>query len=473
MKKRVACILLGLSLSAMSLSMVGCNSEDEITAVEYEDLNVSEERPAVDTIVNYSDFMGTIQVADTVSVVPLVSGEVTETYFEVGDYVNVGDLLFSIDDTQARQGVASAKAAYASTKSSTDRAIGSTLDSQTISATSAYKNAEIGLDTAQYNLNDLCSKIGDTKEAISDIDRQTDEINNQLANIEEACKASSGNVVKLAELTAQAQQLNSQIASLQASKASLESSRDQLESTVHIYENQVKQAQVGMDIATVSLAETVTKGLNEAVDTVNTTLNQAQVAVDNASSSLKYYSVKSPVAGKIEAINVDKYNMAQAGAPSYVITTDDTKKVVFYVSEANISSLTPGQMITAEYGGTNYEGAISDVETTVDPNTGLFKVEATFTGNTDALYTGSSVKISLESSRADAVLTIPLDAVYYESEQAYVYVDDNGIAKKTNIVTGIYDDEKIQILSGLNQNSNVITTWSARLKDGEKVNGVN
>ena len=103
----------------------------------------------------------------------------------------------------------------------------------------------------------------------------------------------------------------------------------------------------------------------------------------------------------------------------------------------------------------------------------MFKVEAAFTGDTGNLYKGVSAKVSLLSDNAESVLTLPLDAIYYESERAFVYVEQDGIAKKTFVETGIYDDEKIQIISGVDQDTNVITTWSARLKDGERVNGVN
>ena len=68
---------------------------------------------------------------------------------------------------------------------------------------------------------------------------------------------------------------------------------------------------------------------------------------------------------------------------------------------------------------------------------------------------------------------MPLDAIYYEDNQPYVFVNNNGIANKMYVTTGIYDSEKIQIIDGVDQDTEVITTWSARLKDGEKVNGVN
>ena len=36
------------------------------------------------------------------------------------------------------------------------------------------------------------------------------------------------------------------------------------------------------------------------------------------------------------------------------------------------------------------------------------------------------------------------DAVYYEGEQAYVFCAEDGIARKTLVETGLYNDDKIE-----------------------------
>ena len=92
-------------------------------------------------------------------------------------------------------------------------------------------------------------------------------------------------------------------------------------------------------------------------------------------------------------------------------------------------------------------------------------------GGGSNLYSGSSVKVILETAVATNAITIPLDAVYYEDEQAYIYTDENGIATKKYIKTGIYDEDRIVVTEGLTGSEQVITSWSARLKDGEQVNG--
>ena len=45
----------------------------------------------------------------------------------------------------------------------------------------------------------------------------------------------------------------------------------------------------------------------------------------------------------------------------------------------------------------------------------------------------------------------------------------DGKAKKTNILTGLYDVEEIVVVDGLSKEDEIITTWSAQLREGVTV----
>ncbi len=87
----------------------------------------------------------------------------------------------------------------------------------------------------------------------------------------------------------------------------------------------------------------------------------------------------------------------------------------------------------------------------------------------DALPSGTKVKLTVISDKADSTLSIPMDAVNYSAGEAFVYVYNDGVAVKTDIEVGIYDEKYIQVLSGLDASSKVITSWSNELYDGAEV----
>ena len=114
------------------------------------------------------------------------------------------------------------------------------------------------------------------------------------------------------------------------------------------------------------------------------------------------------------------------------------------------------------------QAGINEINTMVDDATGLFKIEAQLADADDAA-TGSTVKLTVTTGKAENVMTIPVDAVYYSGGKAYVYLYEDGKAEKTEIEAGIYDDENMEVKSGLTSDSQVIVSWSNELVDQGEV----
>ena len=107
----------------------------------------------------------------------------------------------------------------------------------------------------------------------------------------------------------------------------------------------------------------------------------------------------------------------------------------------------------------------------VDAQTGLFKVKASL-GESDGLASGTMVKVYVTAEKAENVMVLPADCVNYSNGDAYVYTYDatTSTAKKTPVEDGLIDSDKIQIVSGLSYDDEVITSWSKELYDGAAVN---
>ena len=198
-------------------------------------------------------------------------------------------------------------------------------------------------------------------------------------------------------------------------------------------------------------------------------VKQAQAGVEAAQLQLDYTRVASPVSGTVTKKNLTVNNMATQGSPAYIISADDGIGITFYVSEQVMQSLTIGQEVQVERNGEIYTAEISENVGVADASNGLFKVKARLISGADKLIAGTSVKLTMATRKADNVMTIPVDSVYYESEKAYVYCMQNGKAVRTEIETGITNNENVEVKSGLTNDSRVITTWASQLKDGSDV----
>lgn len=195
----------------------------------------------------------------------------------------------------------------------------------------------------------------------------------------------------------------------------------------------------------------------------------AKVGIDSAEYQLDMYTLTAPIDGVIEAVNVKEHDFASPQSPAFVISNKNTMTVTFGVSEGIRGTLRVGQKIQVDRNGKLYDAVITEIGSMVDQTTGLFMIKSCVNTPDDSLLTGSSVKVTAETySQTDALL-IPYDAVYYDNSQPYVYVAENGMAKRRDVETGIFDMDTITVLSGLSTEDTLITSWSANLREGAEV----
>ncbi|MCI9147780.1 MAG: efflux RND transporter periplasmic adaptor subunit [Hungatella sp.] len=207
----------------------------------------------------------------------------------------------------------------------------------------------------------------------------------------------------------------------------------------------------------------------QAFEQVESGAKSAQIQYDSAKLAYDYQvefsSITATIAGKIESSTMEVHDMASQSSPLCVISSQGAKNVNFAVTEAILDNVKEGDQIRIEKGGSEYTGIVTEVSTMVDAATGLFKVKASVTDGS-ALANGSSVKLYVTSDRAMGVMTVPVDAVYYDNGEPYVYTFDSGTVHRIDVETGISDSEKMEITSGLTAADYVITTWSPELYEG-------
>ena len=104
----------------------------------------------------------------------------------------------------------------------------------------------------------------------------------------------------------------------------------------------------------------------------------------------------------------------------------------------------------------------------IDPSSGLFKVKASIPDGA-ALATNMSVKLTVISQKAENVLTVPVDSVYYEGGIPYIYTYGDGLLHKNEVTVGLADSEYIEVKEGINASDLVVTTWTTEFYDGSRV----
>ena len=550
-----------VAVMTSGLLLSGCAGPGGKDTVEEKDTSILVETalPKTESIELDGDFIGTVEAEDEVTVVAKIGGDVTAAYFEEGDRVNAGDLLFTIDDRSAQismeQAQASLESANASVNSAsagvsvaelnllyTQEQIKETLgkvDTNQMQLENAVASAKYALKAAEENESIAAEQFGIARDNYKDLEDSLDDLKddaNNMGKYARQLKTVKSNYDKIKNGTmnlpsdldskytgsgtpedkaayyikelagAESEyELGVMISSAESSESSMRSQRSSLDGNKDSARLAQIQAAIGKETAKNNvlsaedakrLAEkmlqdyelytkaVIIAGANAQLAGSNSNLiaaqsgmtqaqagvKQAQAGVEAAQLQLEYTQVTAPVSGVIREKNVTVNNMAAQGSTAYVITADSGSNVTFYVSEAVMKELTVGQQAKVERNGETYQATISENAGVADAESGLFKIKAQLSeSDAQKLIAGTTVKITLATRRADQVMTIPVDSVYYEAQKAFVYCMEGNKAVKTEIETGITNNETVEVKSGLTKDSQIITTWASQLKDGAEV----
>ena len=199
---------------------------------------------------------------------------------------------------------------------------------------------------------------------------------------------------------------------------------------------------------------------------------QAKAAKLNYDTQVEFSEITAPADGILQNSILVKGAFIPQGTQLATLMGAGTQQVLFSATEELVKNLSVGQSIMLEKGKESYPGTITEISSVLLPETGLFPVKAEVE-NTD-FPEGSKAKISLTKDRRSSVNILPLNVLYYENGEAYVYVfegtDGNeGLLRKKKVELGLSGEESAEILSGLSEEDKVVSSWNNEMFDGAKV----
>ena len=201
-------------------------------------------------------------------------------------------------------------------------------------------------------------------------------------------------------------------------------------------------------------------------------LKSAQLQYESAKlqydKQVEYSTITAPIAGRVESVDVDVYDRVNQSAQLCVIAGEGQNSITFYATQRMVQNLKTGDELEISKNGNTYTGNITEISNMVDESNGLFKVKGDMESS-DEIAIGSTVKITLVTGRAENVMLVPVDAIYYSGGKGYVYLYEDGKAKMASVEIGLYDSENAQILSGIKADDMVVSTWSSNLYEGADI----
>ena len=251
----------------------------------------------------------------------------------------------------------------------------------------------------------------------------------------------------------------------------------QIDATKYSLEQAKAQAQVTRDsrdrLATLKESGDISVQDFEAADAqAKAAEAQVKAAKLNYDTQVEFSEITAPSDGILQNSILVKGAFIPQGTQLATLMGAGSQQVLFSATEELVKNLSVGQSIMLEKGKESYPGTITEISSVLLPETGLFPVKAEVE-NTD-FPEGSKAKISLTKDSRTSVDTLPLNVLYYENGEAFVYVfegtDGNeGLLRKKKVELGLSGEESAEILSGLSEEDKVVSSWNNEMFDGAKV----
>lgn len=446
-------------------------------------------------ITNVYSASGTLSAANAYTVKPLVKGEVLTADFEVGDTVEKGDVLYTIDSSDVISGVEKAALNLNQAQRSYDDAVDAQYIRTDIGGTVASFKVRVGdvvtagqevaairddttlLLSLEFPAADAANfTVGQSAEVL--LDSTFEAIGGTVQSVSGADTLSSGNL--LVRTVTIAVKNTGNLTAAQAATATingvsaLSSARFsyQREQTVTAQQNGIvsalcvkEGAQVSADTALIQLSgDNLTKQMQNASDS----LRSAELSVEDTQKQVDDYTITAPISGTIISKDVkvgDTVGTSASAVETMCVIYDMSYlEMTLNVDELEILSIKEGQeaTITADaIPDQTFRGVVTSVSKsgTTTGGTTTYPVTIRIDEMGD-LLPGMNATAEIVTESAEDTLSVPNEAIVRgnyvlvtKDSPSAANADDSMTAPEgyvyVKVTTGVSDDDYIAVTSGL------------------------
>jgi multidrug efflux pump subunit AcrA (membrane-fusion protein) len=352
---------------------------------------------------------GVVEANETVRVTSEVMGQAKEVKVKDGEEVNKGDILITLSDEQIKIQVAQAQATLDSIQASSDKIKSGARPQEIKQAESALLQAKMNRDSVEENY------------------------------------------LRMEKLFSE--------------KAISEQQYEQAKNQYEIADVQYQSAQESYELVIEGAAE-------EDIKSVEAQVRQTKAALDMAKYQLKNTQITAPISGKVTSVTVSSGEMISPSVPLLSIIDVSRIFVKVGISEKDISKIKEGQTVHLEidaFPEEKFQGEVVSKGVAVDQMSKTLEVKIEILQPEVDIPVGVFARGDILVKTNQDALIIPSSALTRKKDGIYVYVIEEGIARQKEVVLGIIQDERVEILDGLSEEEEIVVLGNQELEDGLKV----
>lgn len=203
----------------------------------------------------------------------------------------------------------------------------------------------------------------------------------------------------------------------------------------------------------------------QQMETDRTNYEVAQANFDNFSSQLQYYVITAPIDGVVIGKPTPAGQTVAQGisTPQVIMTIADMSQmqIKVLVDETDIGQVKLGQKVSFTvdaYPDRTFTGKVSIISrsATTSSNVVYYPVYVDVDDAGGVLFPTMTARTTIHIGERKDVLVVPASAIKEEKGKKYVQVMQNGKPQNVAVETGLSDDEKVEIISGLNAGDQIV-----------------
>jgi RND family efflux transporter MFP subunit len=184
-------------------------------------------------------------------------------------------------------------------------------------------------------------------------------------------------------------------------------------------------------------------------------------------------AIKATLSGRLADRYVNEAAMVMPGDKIAVMVDARNMKLRTSVAENEVALVKAGQPVEVfadALPGVKFSGKVFSVAQKANSER-TYPVEVLVQNDkNESLKSGMFGRATVQVLSAGDALAVPSEAVLSDgAHNNYVFVEDEGVAKRLDVKLGLQQDGKVQITSGLSGGARLIVSGQQRLADGAKV----
>lgn len=233
-----------------------------------------------------------------------------------------------------------------------------------------------------------------------------------------------------------------------------------------VSQTEVDSAQAAVDSAKATMDSTLDQ-LEISIQNYKSTLEQLESSLANIDSDGK---VTAPIAGTVVSLTAVKNGFVSPSAPVASIESTANMEIQVGVAESLVGKLQKGSQVsvTVDAAQASFQGTIQNLVSSPNATTHLYPVTIQVPASAaQGLLSGMFAQVTFYTDTQNDVVIVPTEAIQTGMDGQYVYtLDENNIAHRVTVETGLVGDGVTEITAGLNGGETLVTVGQFYLSDG-------